>query len=41
MSKAPVYPALVSCPILAMFRALLISIPYAVNVPDEVKVWIV
>jgi hypothetical protein len=23
------------------FRALLISIPYAVNVPDEVKVWIV
>jgi hypothetical protein len=21
------------------FRALLISIPYAVNVPDEVKVW--
>jgi hypothetical protein len=23
------------------FRALLISIPYAVNVPDDVKVWIV
>jgi hypothetical protein len=26
---------------LAMFRALLISIPYDVNVPDEVKVWMV